>query len=88
MRIGVILTMIKYRLMRWYYSKAEKYIYLDLYNDYEQKTKNVELRINFKLDNHLLFTVGECLNTLRRNDKLLTLDKWLEIVREEFFKYD
>lgn len=74
--------------MRWYYSKAEKYIYLDLFNDYEPKTKNVELRINFKLDNHLLFTVGERLNTLRRNDKLLTLDKWLEIVREEFFKYD
>ena len=80
--------MIKYRLMRWYYRKSEKYIYLDLYNDYEPKVKNVELCIHFKLDNHLLFTVGERLNTLRRNNKLLTLDKWLEIVREEFFKYD
>ena len=80
--------MIKYRLMRWYYRKSEKYIYLDLYNDHEPKVKNVELCIHFKLDNHLLFTVGERLNTLRRNDKFLTLDKWLEIVREEFFRYD
>lgn len=80
--------MIKYRLMRWYYKKSENYVYLDLYNDYAPKVKNVELCIHFKLDNHLLFTVGERLNTLIRNDNLLTLDKWLEIVREEFFRYD
>ncbi len=80
--------MSKYRLMRWYYKKSEKYVYLDLYSDYESKVKNIELCIHFKLDNHLLFTVGERLNTLRRNDKLLTPDKWIETVREEFFKYD
>lgn len=79
--------MTKYRLMRWYYKKSEKYVYLDLYNEYTQKVNNIELCIHFKLDNHLLFIVGERLNTLRRNDKLLTLDKWVEIVKEEFFKY-
>ena len=78
--------MIKFKLMRWYYKKSEKYIYLDLYNVYEQKVNNVELCIHFKLDNHLLFTVGERLNTIRHNDKALPLDKWLKIVREEFFQ--
>lgn len=78
----------KYRLMRWYYRKSEKLIYLDLYNVYDSTVKNVELCIHFKLDNHLLFTVGERLNTLRRDEMLLTLDKWVKIVREEIFKYD
>lgn len=78
----------KYRLMRWCYIKSEKYVYLDLYNDYGQKVKNVELCIHFELDNHLLFTVGELLNTLIHNNKLLTLDKWVNNVKEEFFKYD
>lgn len=78
----------KYRLMRWYYKKSKKYVYLDLYNEHDQKVKNIELCIHFKLDNHLLFTVGERLNTLILNDKFLTLDKWVKIVIEEFFKYD
>lgn len=78
----------KYRLMRWYYKKSEKYVYLDLYNDYGKKVKNVELCIHFKLDNHLLILVGERLNTLGCKDKFLTLNKWFNIVVEEYFKYD